>query len=105
MKKQYAITSSGKTLRSFHDLRFGQCNYLVIHTPGADVSKLIVNPFSGREDADMQLAEFLLQNSITSIITGGVATPVSNFLVKQKMQHIMMDEDKIKIEEILSRLG
>jgi len=105
MKKQYAITSSGKTLRSFHDLRFGQCNYLVIHTPGADVSKLIANPFAGEEDADMQLAEFLHQNRITSIITGGVETKVSHFLVQQKMQHIMMDEDKIKIEEILSRLG
>jgi predicted Fe-Mo cluster-binding NifX family protein len=105
MKKQFAITSSGKTLRSFHDLRFGRCKYLIIHTPGADVSKLVENPFIDNEDADMRLAEFLSENKITSIITGGVGLKVSNFLTEQKMQLIMMDEDKIKIEDILSRIG
>jgi predicted Fe-Mo cluster-binding NifX family protein len=105
MEKQFAITSSGKTLRSFHDLQFGRCRYLVIHKPGDDESKLIVNPFIKEENADMQLAEFLMKNKITSIITGGVGVKVCDYLAAHKMQLIMMDEEKIKIEEILSRLG
>jgi predicted Fe-Mo cluster-binding NifX family protein len=105
MEKQFAITSSGKTLRSCHDLRFGRCKYVIFHTPGADVSKLIENPFINEENADMQLAEFLRAHKITSIITGGVSLKVCNFLADHKMQLIMMDEEKIKIEDILFRLG
>ena len=105
MEKQFAITSCGKTLRSFHDLRFGRSRYLVVHKPGAEVSKLIENPFVEEEDADMQLAEFLKENKITSIITGGVGQEVCNYLSENKMQLILMDEEKIKIEDILTRLG
>jgi predicted Fe-Mo cluster-binding NifX family protein len=105
MEKQFAITSSGKTLRSFHDFRFGRCKYVIIHTPGADESKLIENPFINEEDADMQLAEFLRVHKITSIITGGVCLKVGDYLAYHKMQLILMDEEKIKIEDILFRLG
>jgi predicted Fe-Mo cluster-binding NifX family protein len=105
MEKQFAITSCGKTLRSFHDLRFGKCRYLVVHKPGAEVSRLIENPFMEEVDADMQLAEFLRENRITSIITGGVSIEACDFLSSHKMQLIMMDEEKIKIEDILTRLG
>ncbi|MFZ5430042.1 MAG: NifB/NifX family molybdenum-iron cluster-binding protein [Bacteroidota bacterium] len=105
MEKQFAITSSGKTLRSFHDLRFGRCKYLVVHKPGAEISKLVENPFAEEVDADMQLAEFLRENQVTSIITGGVGQEVCNYLSKHKMQLILMDEEKIKIEDILTRLG
>ena len=105
MEKLFAITSCGKTVRSNHDFRFGKCNYLVIHKPGEDVSKLIVNPFKEEENADLLLAEFLMKNKITSIITGGVGVKVSDFLALHKMQLILMDEEKIKIEDILARLG
>lgn len=77
----------------------------MVHKPGAEVSKLIENPFVEEEDADMQLAEFLKENKITSIITGGVGQEVCNYLSENKMQLILMDEEKIKIEDILTRLG
>lgn len=105
MEKQFAITSCGKTLRSFHDLQFGKCSYLVIHKPGEDECKLIVNPFKEEENADLQLAEFLMKNNITSIITGSAGVKVSDYLAAHKMQLILMDEEKIKIEEILTRIG
>lgn len=105
MEKQFAITSCGKTLRSFHDLRFGKCRYVVVHKPGAEISRLIENPFVGENNPDMQLAEFLKNNRVTSIITGGVSHEVCNYLSKHKMQLILMDEEKIKIEDILTRLG
>lgn len=105
MEKQFAITSSGKTLRSFHDLRFGKCKYVVVHKPGADVSHLIENPFLEEDNADMSLALYLKDNKVTSIITGGVGQEVCNFLTDNKMQLILMDEEKIKIEDILTRLG
>lgn len=105
MEKLFAITSTGKTLRSIHDLQFGRCKFLVIHKPGEDVSKLVANPFKEEENADMQLAEFLVKNNITSVITGGVGIKVSDYLAAHKIQLIIMDEEKIKIEEILTRIG
>lgn len=105
MGKHFAITSSGKTLKSMVDLRFGKCRYLVIHRPGDEVSKLIENPFREEEDPGMKLAEFLREHEITSIITGGVGIRVSQYLAEQKIQLVILEEDKIHIEDVLARLG
>lgn len=105
MGKLFAITSSGKTLKSIVDLRFGKCRYLVIHRPGNEVSKLIENPFSGEEEPGMKLAEFLKEHEITSIITGGVGIRVSQYLAEHKIQLVLLEEEKIHIEDVLARLG
>lgn len=105
MEKYFAITSNGKTLRSFWDLRFGQCPYLILHQPGSDVSKLLENPFRFDEDPDLRLAEFLKENGVNTIITGGVGVAASQFLSENKINIIILNEGKIKIEDVLSRIG
>lgn len=105
MEKYFAITSSGKTLRSFWDLRFGQCPYLILHKPGSDISKLLENPFRFDEDPDLRLAEFLKENEVNAIITGGVGVAASQLLSENKIQVIILNEEKIKIEDVLARLG
>ena len=105
MEKYFAVTSSGKTLRSFFDLRFGQCSYLIFHKPGSDVSKLLENPFKFEDDADRKLAELLKENGITAVITGGVGLTASQLLSENKIQIILLNEEKIKIEDVLARLG
>lgn len=106
MRKQYAITSKGKTLRSFHDQRFGQCRYLVIHTPGDEVSKLIQNPFRDGDDSDFQLAGFLINSNVDALIFNGTMDPKAEKILREnKIQVIVLDEVPIRIEEILTRLG
>jgi predicted Fe-Mo cluster-binding NifX family protein len=105
MGRQFAITSKGKTLKSCVDLRFGTCEYLVIHRPGDEVSRLIENPYKNEDETGLKLAMFLKENEITSIITGGVGVNVSNYLALQKLQLIQLEEEQIRIEEILGRIG
>ena len=45
MDKIFAITSSGKTEKSFMDLRFGKCENVVIYNAGKDEFEIKENPF------------------------------------------------------------
>jgi predicted Fe-Mo cluster-binding NifX family protein len=105
MGRQFAITSKGKTLKSQVDLRFGKCDYLVIHRPGDEVSRLIENPFRKENESGIKLAEFLKKIEITAIITGGVGVKVSDYLASQHLQLIQLEEGDMQIKEILERIG
>lgn len=105
MGKQFAITSKGKTIKSQVDLRFGKCEYLVIHRPGDEIARLIENPFRKEKDSGIKLAEYLKENEITSIITGGVGVDVSDYLAAQHLQLIQLEEGDMRIVDILQRIG
>lgn len=105
MGKQFAITSKGKTIKSQVDLRFGRCDYLVIHRPGDEVARLIENPFRKVKNPGIKLAEFLKKNEITAIITGGVGVEVSDYLASQHLQLIQLEEADMRIVDILERIG
>ena len=62
------------------------------------------NPFKDGDHAGVKLVNFLEKNGITAIITGEVGPMVQEKLEKDKIQLILLDEDRIKIEEILERI-
>ena len=72
MEKLFAITSMGKTPKSFLDLRFGKSMFIVIFNPAGNQYSVIENPFRDEENSGLQLIELLKELKITSIITGEV---------------------------------
>lgn len=104
MGKKFAITSTGKTEKSSLDLRFGKCHYLVIYEAGSKQYSIIENPFKDGENSGINLVNYLKQNGVTAIITGEVGPKVSALLEKEKFQLVLLNEEKIKIEEILERI-
>jgi predicted Fe-Mo cluster-binding NifX family protein len=104
MDKIFAISSTGKTEKSFLDLRFGKCEFVVIYNSGTGKYNLIENPFKNSDHSGVQLVDFLKKEGVSVIITGEVGPMVSSRLEKEKLQLVLLHEEKIKIEEIIDRL-
>lgn len=105
MDKIFAISSTGKTEKSFMDLRFGKCENVVIFNVNTNQYSIVENPFKDQENSGIQLVEFLEDQGITGIITGEVGPNVSALLETKKLQLILLQEERIKIEEIMDRIN
>jgi predicted Fe-Mo cluster-binding NifX family protein len=105
MDKIFAITSAGKTEKSFMDLRFGKCENVVIFNVSKNQYSIVENPFKDTENSGVQLVSFLKEQGVTSIITGEIGPKVGDLLEKEKLQLILLHEEKIKIEEIMDRIN
>ncbi len=104
MKTIYAISSTGKTEKSFLDLRFGKCEYIVLYNSENKEYEILENTFKEKEKSGVQLVKFLQKKGVSTIITGEVGHKVSSLLEKKKLQLVLLNEEKIKIEEIFERL-
>ena len=105
MNKIFAISSTGQTLKSFLDLRFGKCDNLIIFNTDNGEHSFMDNPFKNSDYSGVQLVKFLKQKGVSIIITGEVGPKVSEILEKEKLQLVLLHEEKIKIEDIISRIS
>ncbi len=104
MDKIFAITCAGKTEKSFMDLRFGKCENLVIFNVSKDKFSIIENPFRDEGNSGIQLVGYLKEKGVSSIITGEIGPKVSSMLETEKLQLILLPEERIRIEEIMNRI-
>ena len=104
MSKIFAISSTGKSEKSFLDLRFGECENVVFFNAGKKQYNIIENPFKNSSDSGIELVKFLKKEGVSVIITGEVGPLVSDMLIKEKLQLVLLHEEKIKIEEIIDRI-
>jgi len=105
MGKIFAITSTGKTEKSFLDLRFGKSQNVVIFDVEKNQFSVFENPFKEQENSGIQLVSYLKDQGITTIITGEVGPKVSQQLEKDKLQLVLLHEERIKIEEVMDRIN
>jgi len=105
MGKLYAITSAGKTEKSFLDLRFGRCANIVLFNPEKDEYTIHENPCLETEHCGIKLVEYLKEKGVTTIITGEVGPMVSDKLEVEKIQLVLLHEERIKIEEVMQRIS
>lgn len=105
MNKLFAITSSGKTEKSFLDLRFGKCTYIVFFDPQKNIYSIQPNPFVEHEHSGVKLVQYLQDEGVNCIITGEVGPVVSQKLEQEKLQLVLLHEERIKIEEIMNRIS
>src|SRR5690554_5689226 len=105
MSKIYAITSTGKTEKAFLDLRFGKAENLVLFNVDKKHYKILENPFKNSITSGADLTKFLKNEGVSVIITGEVGPSVSELLFKEKLQLVFLDEEKIKIEDIIDKIA
>ncbi|WP_347838656.1 NifB/NifX family molybdenum-iron cluster-binding protein [uncultured Draconibacterium sp.] len=105
MSKIFAITSSGKTERSFLDLRFGKCEYLVLFDVAKNQYAIEENPFISEPHSGIKLVNYLKEHGVTTIVTGEVGPMVSEQLEKEKLQLVLLHEERIRVDEIMDRIG
>ena len=105
MNKIFAISSNGKTEKSFLDLRFGKCENVVIYNGDSGQYNILENPYKNSDHSGVQLIKFLKKEGVSVIITGEVGPAVSDMINKEKLQLVLLQEEKIKIDEIIARLS
>jgi predicted Fe-Mo cluster-binding NifX family protein len=104
MGKVFAISSTGKTEKSLLDLRFGKCESVVIYYAEKNQYSIIENPFKDGDDSGIKLVAHLKKEGVSTIITGEVGPKVSAMLEKEKLQLVLLPEERIKIEDIMDRI-
>jgi len=105
MSKIFAISSTGKTEKSFLDLRFGKCENIVTYNSDNAELSFFENPFKNTDYSGVKLVEFLHEKGVSVIITGEVGPKVNSLLEKKRLQLVLLHEERIKIEEIITRIG
>ena len=105
MGKLYAITSAGKTEKSFLDLRFGKCSNIVFFDPEKNEYSIEENKFLDAGHSGIELVKYLQERGVTTIITGEVGPKVSDKLENEKLQLVLLHEERIKIEEVMERIN
>ena len=104
MDKIFAISSAGKTEKSFLDLRFGKCENIVFYNADNDTYSIVENPYKNSEHSGVKLVKFLQNENVSTIVTGEVGPTVSKLLEKEKLQLVLLHEERIKIEDIITRI-
>lgn len=104
MSKIFAISSAGKTEKSFLDLRFGKCENVVLYNSTEDSFSIIENPYKNSEHSGIKLVKFLQNEGVSTIITGEVGPMVNNLLEKEKLPLVLLEEERIKIEDVIARI-
>ncbi|WP_163322955.1 NifB/NifX family molybdenum-iron cluster-binding protein [Draconibacterium mangrovi] len=104
MSKIFAITSSGKTEKSFLDLRFGKCEYIVLFDVDKNQYSIEENKFIEESHSGIKLVDFLKEQGVTTIVTGEVGPMVSERLEKEKLQLVLLNEERIRVDEIMDRI-
>lgn len=104
MSKLFAISSSGKTEKSFLDLRFGKCENVVLYDQSTGDYSVIENQFKNTDHSGEQLVKLLKQKGVSVVITGEVGPKASSALQKEELQLVLLNEEKIKVEEVIQRL-
>jgi len=104
MGKIFAISSVGKTEKSLLDLRFGKCENVVLFYEDKNQYSIFENPFKNEGDSGIKLVKYLKKEGVSTIITGEVGPKVSDLLEKDRLQLVLLHEERIKIEDILNRI-
>jgi len=101
-----AITSTGNTLESTLDQRFGRCSYFVIYDTETKALEFIPNPNRDDEKEIGPAAVHLVANrKATKIISGEFGIKIKPLLDSLKIQMIVLKDPKKKIGQIIEMLN
>lgn len=100
-----AITSTGNTLESKLDQRFGRCSYFVIYDLDTKGIEFIPNPnrdaANGAGPASVQI---VASRDVKKIISGEFGMKIKSLLDSLKIQMVVLKEPDKTIKEIIEIL-
>ncbi len=98
-----AITSTGNTLFSKIDPRFGRCSYFVIYDSITMAVEFLPNPNKeAKEGAGPASVQLLAKKNITKIISGEFGIKIKPLLDGLKIQMIVIKDPERTIQEIIN---
>jgi predicted Fe-Mo cluster-binding NifX family protein len=101
-----AITSTGNTLESNIDSRFGCCAYFLIYDIENKDMKFIPNSnINSEENAGSASVQFMASQNVKKIISGEFGIKIKSLLDCLKIQMIVLKKPEKKIKEIIAMLN
>jgi len=100
-----AITSTGNTLDSNLDQRFGRCAYFLIYDTETKGMEYIPNPnIDAQEGAGPASVQLVASRGVNQIISGEFGIKIKSLLDSLKIQMIVYKEPEKKIADIIKML-
>lgn len=101
-----AITSTGNTLDSTLDQRFGRCTCFVIYNTETKGIEFIPNPNrDAQEGAGPASVQIVASRGVEKVISGEFGFKIKSLLDSLKIQMIVLKEPEKKISEIINMLN
>lgn len=101
-----AISSTGNTLDSFVDPRFGRCNHFVIYDTDSKAVVFIPNPNKDAEEgAGPAAVQLVATQGVEKIVSGEFGLKIKSLLDSLKIQMIVVKEPQRNIQTIIEMLN
>jgi len=101
-----AITSTGNSMDSKLDQRFGRCSHFMIYDTETKGMEFIPNPNKdAQEGAGPASVQLVASRNVQKIISGEFGIKIKSLLDSLKIQMIVLKEPEKTIEEIIKMLN
>jgi predicted Fe-Mo cluster-binding NifX family protein len=101
-----AITSTGNTLESKIDERFGRCAFFVIYDTESKATEFIPNPHKDAESgAGPAAVQLVASRGAGKIVAGEFGMKIKSLLDSLKIQMIVFKKPELKIQEVIDMLN
>lgn len=101
-----AITSTGSSLESTLDQRFGRCSFFVIYDTESKSVEFLPNPNKNAEEgAGPASVQLIATRKIDKIVSGEFGIKIKPLLDSLKIQMIVLKEPTKTISEIIDLLN
>ncbi len=98
-----AISATDKKLTASMDIRFGRSPYFLL-TDGKE-TRFLANPyFEADDNVSPRVVSMLKEEGVNKVVTGEVGPKAKTALDKDKIQIIMLTEDKISLQHVLKKM-
>lgn len=101
-----AITSTGNTLDSKVDERFGRCSYFVIYDTESKSTEFIPNPNKEVENgAGPASVQLVASKNVTKIVSGEFGMKIKSLVDSLKIQMIVVKDQSKTITDVIEMLN
>ena len=99
------ITSTGDSLSSKFDLRFGRAAWFCVYTPDTSETIFIENEnINAQGGAGTKTAEKAAELGIKQVISGDFGPKAKSLLERFKIQMVIMDGNNKTVQEIINKM-
>lgn len=100
-----AITSTGNSLDSTIDRRFGRCSFFVFYDTISKSVEFVPNPNKEAEEgAGPASVQFVASRQVAKIVSGEFGLKIKGLLDSLKIQMIVLKDDEIKNKDVIELL-
>jgi len=101
-----AITSTGNTLNSRIDSRFGRCSYFVVYDTETHAVEFIPNPNKDQvEGAGSASVQVVASRGVEKVVSGEFGVKVKTIFDQLQIQLIVVPDSRKSIKDIIDSLN